>query len=574
MVIGNPPYVRQEGLGADKVFFQDLYKVYNGRSDLYTYFIERGHTLLRKNGQFGMITANKFMRANYGATLRSFLITQVKLKKLIDFGDLPIFDDATAYPVIILYEKTERDSTHIEYALITETNFENLSGVVQSAIRKMPDTAFSEKSWSLATTSTQTILDKLQNDELTIPLSIYTNNKIRYGVKTGFNEAFVIDQEIKDKLLKQDPKSSEIIKPLLVGRDVRRYTIDAKKQYVIFTRRGININEYKAIEQHLLQYKSQLEPKPLDWDNKNQEKWIGRKSGPYKWYEIQDNVGYYTDFEKPKIVYPVIALHNRFAFDENGYYANDKIFFIPTNDLYLLSILNSSIMFLFFKAELSKLRGNSWEYRAQTLVNTPIRRISFITSPSKQALYKEEARSLYQHCTANDLSGILNFVKYHLAQQPEASDIVHDLLAFLAREMLRMNKEKQAFQKEFLDYLVSALKIQPQPHEKSGRTGLDALHKGKPTLLNYAGDYQGGEKALKFTNLRAILEDNQRYIMKPIIKNSILLQEIESVYNANIQKIEAIKAQLMLTDNLIDEVIYQLYRLTPEEILLVKASTQ
>ena len=161
-VIGNPPYVRQEGLGDDKIVFKAIYEVHNNIADLYTYFIERGHTMLHRNGRFGMITANKFMRANYGTALRTFLIEKVKLEKLIDFGDLPVFGDATTYPIIILSENAERNAASIEYALVQDLNFETLSTVIGATVRKMPDSAFSGTNWSLAAGSTQAILDKMR----------------------------------------------------------------------------------------------------------------------------------------------------------------------------------------------------------------------------------------------------------------------------------------------------------------------------------------------------------------------------------------------------------------------------
>src|SRR5258708_34190358 len=149
-VVGNPPYVRQEGLGDDKVAFKAMYKVFNSISDLYTYFIERGHVLLRPGGRFGMITANKFMRANYGEALRAYLTSKVKLEKLIDFGDLPVFGDATTYPIIILSSKARRDATLIEYALIKTLSFANLSEEIRSCTNLMPDSAFSGTNWPSA----------------------------------------------------------------------------------------------------------------------------------------------------------------------------------------------------------------------------------------------------------------------------------------------------------------------------------------------------------------------------------------------------------------------------------------
>jgi hypothetical protein len=291
------------------------------------------------------------------------------------------------------------------------------------------------------------------------------------------------------------------------------------------------------------------------------------------WWELR-SCNYYSEFEKAKIIFPDIAVGPRFTYSDTYEFIDTTAFMIPTDDFYLLALLNSELFSFFLKFSSPSIKSGFLRFKKRYVEPFPVRNIAFISSPDERTYYLEKAHFLYQLCTVNDQSGILDFVEYHLARRPEASDIVHDLLAFLAREMLRLNKEKQTLQKEFLDYLVSALKIQPQLHEKSGKAGLDALHKGKSTLLNYPGDYQRQEKALKFTNLIAILKDNQRYIVKPITRNSILLQEIESVYNANIQKIEAIKAQLMRTDILIDEIIYQLYRLTPEEILLVKASTQ
>ncbi|MDQ2716726.1 MAG: Eco57I restriction-modification methylase domain-containing protein [Chloroflexota bacterium] len=301
VIIGNPPYVRQEGLGDDKAAFKDLYKdVYNSIADLYTYFIELGHTRLKRGRRFGMITANKFMRANYGAALRSFLIEKVRLEKLIDFGDLPVFGDAVTYPIIIISTKTERDAAPIEYALIKSLNFEGLTTVVESTSSKMPESSFRGTNWSLAVAAKQGIIDKLKISS--VPLGEYVGGKIQYGIKTGFNEAFIIDQITRDKLIAEDYKSAEIIKPLIRGEDVKRYDISFKDRYLIFTRYGISIGEYRSIERYLSQYRTQLEPRPLDWNETIRGEWPGRKPGSYKWYEIQDNVAYYADFEKPKII--------------------------------------------------------------------------------------------------------------------------------------------------------------------------------------------------------------------------------------------------------------------------------
>ena len=128
--------------------------------------------------------------------------------------------------------------------------------------------------------------------------------KIFYGIKTGYNEAFVIDEETKKRLIEEDPKSAEVIKPFLAGRDIKRYQQPVSDKYLIFTRRGINIDGYPAIKNHLLHYNDRLMPKPADWKG---ESWKGRKPGLYKWYEIQDTIDYWREFEKPKILWPGIS---------------------------------------------------------------------------------------------------------------------------------------------------------------------------------------------------------------------------------------------------------------------------
>jgi hypothetical protein len=177
-----------------------------------------------------------------------------------------------------------------------------------------------------------------------IPLGEYVNGQIYYGIKTGFNQAFVIDGAKRAELIAKDPKSAEIIKPLAVGDDVRKWRINYQDKWLIFTRRGININDYPAIKKYLEQWKLDLIPKNSSRESR------GRKPGSYQWYEIQDNVAYYAEFEKPKIVYPEIAKESRFAFDNKSLFFNNKAFIVPLNDLYLLGILNSEIAWKYTKS--------------------------------------------------------------------------------------------------------------------------------------------------------------------------------------------------------------------------------
>ena len=200
----------------------------------------------------------------------------------------------------------------------------------------------------------------------------YVNNNVYRGIVTGFNEAFIIDEATRVKLIKSDKKSDEIIKPFLAGKDIKRYQRPKSNKFLIFTKRGVEIENYPAIKSYLEEYKKFLAPKPPDFTG---EKWEGRKPGKYKWYEIQDSIEYFKEFEKSKIIYPNILKRPEFTFDTSGWYTNQKCFIIPTDDKYLLGILNCKITHYLFDKLLPKLRGGFFEPNYVIFKNFPIKQI-------------------------------------------------------------------------------------------------------------------------------------------------------------------------------------------------------
>jgi hypothetical protein len=204
--------------------------------------------------------------------------------------------------------------------------------------------------------------------------------------------------------------------------------------------------------------------------------------------------------------------------------------------------------------------------QAQYLVNTPVRRINFITSDKERAYYLEKAKNLYEYCLSkDDQQCVLGFVEHHLGKVPEESDVVHDSLAFLAEEMIRLNKEKRAAQKQFLDQLVTTLSILP---DKEGRKGIDALT-GKGKIADYPGDYQKGEPHLEFAELHDILLKNKGRLGVSL-SDAGLVDRLRREYEESLQKVLPLKERLAKTDALIDAVVYRLYGLTEEEIGVVE----
>ena len=304
VVVGNPPYIRQEELGDYKPYFAQTYaETAAGTADLYVYFVERGMSILRAGGQFSYILPNKWMRAGYGENLRSFVLKQ-HIRGISDFGDLPVFDEATTYPCILELER-EKPATAFPATHIQTLEFEeSLSAYIRLNRIEVHAPGLQPTGWTLSDRRTQALMDKLRKAGK--PLGDYVNNKIFRGVLTGFNKAFVITAETRKRLIAEDPRSAEIIKPFSTGRDLKRYQTPVSDNYLVFTRRGINIDNYPSVKKHLEQYKTSLEPKPKGFKGA----WPGRKEGSYKWYEIQDAVDYYMEFEKPKITLPDIVKKN------------------------------------------------------------------------------------------------------------------------------------------------------------------------------------------------------------------------------------------------------------------------
>ena len=190
-VIGNPPYVRQESLKDQKEYYQSRYAVYQGTADLYAYFIEKGISLLRPGGIFSYIVANKWMRANYGKPLRKFLLTK-QIEEIVDFGDLPVFKSATTYPCIIRVSNN-KPAKEFCVSKVETLDFPDLAGYVQAHRHPIEQATLTDGGWTLGDKRTELLLKKLQGAGT--PLEEYVMGGIYYGIKTGLNEAFVIDEK-------------------------------------------------------------------------------------------------------------------------------------------------------------------------------------------------------------------------------------------------------------------------------------------------------------------------------------------------------------------------------------------
>jgi len=368
IVLANPPYVRQEILGGYKDDLKPIYpEVYNGTADLYVYFYARAHQLLRNGGVSCFISSSKWLKAGYGEKLRQHLLDKHAFHLVADFGDLPVFQSAIAYPCIFLWQKSPRGKLPTLWAEIKDLQECYDEGILEHISRiaeKIPSSQFGIGKPRI--TSQASAKHQATMKENSIPLAEWAKNKIFRGIVTGYNDAFIINKATRDELVENDRKSAEIIKPLIAGDDVKRYEVRFTNSFIIFSRRGIQIEKYPAVQKYLSKYRLDLTPK-----KKSSEK-RGRKVGTYAWYEIQDSTDYYPIFDRTKIVYPEIAKDPRFYLDTNSYYLLKTIFCIDTNDWYLLGVLNSGTAQKWFVENLSILQGGYRLFSKELLQNLPI----------------------------------------------------------------------------------------------------------------------------------------------------------------------------------------------------------
>ena len=359
IVIGNPPYVRQEKIRDFKPVFKDQYSCYTGMADLYVYFYERGFEVLKTGGILTYISSNKYFRAAYGKKLRNFLRSRSFIYQLIDFGDAPVFT-SIAYPSIIILKKMGRGVSDREVRRIMfggknddALNIWALNWKTGPPIESFPD-IFSNQSFSLSQNSltddgwrleppeVQRLLEKLRKSGES--LGAYVEGRFYYGIKTGLNEAFVVDSNTRKRFIQEDPACSELFRPFLREKNVKRWKVEFDDEYLIKIESSAN-NEhpwtdkpekeaekiftrtYPAIYKHFQRFRDRL----IKRDDQ----------GKYFW-ELR-SCKYWDAFEKHKIVWGNLSKHPKFYFANTDYYLNAPAVLMISNSQYLLGILNSSI---------------------------------------------------------------------------------------------------------------------------------------------------------------------------------------------------------------------------------------
>lgn len=363
LIIGNPPYIQLQKLNEDvkKGFEQQNFKTFAKTGDIYQLFYEHGLNLLKDGGHLAFITSNKWMRTDYGDGTREYLASQCHTSLVVDFGMKQIFDSATTYTNMLFLQKTDAHPT-IKMCRVNDTF--DMETILEDYIEYFSVDVENpgKKSWICYQKDEYALIKKIVAQGVQLK---NWNIKINYGLKTGFNDAFVIDTPTRNRLIAEDEHCSSIIKPMLRGEDIKAYVTEWAGLWLIgtFPSLNIDIDEYPSIKNYLLPLKERLEPKPRKYDEK-MGKWKGRKSGSYKWFETQDSLSYWEDFEKPKIIYPNMTKYLPFVYDKHQFFTNDKSFILSSSEPgYLTAFLNSKLFKFAYKDYFPELLGDTRELR-------------------------------------------------------------------------------------------------------------------------------------------------------------------------------------------------------------------
>ena len=397
IVIGNPPYIQLQNNGGElaELYEPCGYKTFARTGDIYCLFYERGHQLLKQNGHLCYITSNKWMRAGYGEKTREFLANNTDPQLLIDFAGVKIFESATVDTNILLFANGK--NRHKTLCAVTnksnKDDLKQLSDFVRSH-SSVCDFSGSD-SWVILSEIEQSIKNKIE--AIGTPLKDW-DIQINYGIKTGFNDAFIISTEKRDEILanckteEERQRTADLIRPILRGRDIKRYGYDWADLYLIatFPAKHYDIEQYPAVKQYLLSFaKDDLLNAGYDWvvndyladfckqklsqtgnfiEIKGKRITLGttpekaRKRTNNKWFETQDSISYWDDFNKPKIIYPNMTKYMPFVWDTQKFMTNQKCFIITGSyTAFLTAFLNSSLFKYCFRDSFPELQGGTRE---------------------------------------------------------------------------------------------------------------------------------------------------------------------------------------------------------------------
>ena len=362
-IVGNPPYFSLAG-SKKNVFYSKNYQTFEKGTDIYCLFIEKALQLLKKNRYFSFIVSNKWLTTRYGEQTRNFLLENTDKLYILNFNKYKIFEKATVDTAIISAINADTGDKIINIANYEDLKLDDIEKLHKTIVDYKQFKPNINELWNTSGFSFLSIKNKVE--ENSVKLGEVSDIQFFRGITTGFNEAFVIDDKTKNKLISENPKCSEIIKPLLRGRDIDKFSVNFQNLWIINIHNGLKKENIKRI---VLEKKY---PNLLSYLGQFQDKLKIRQDIGEEWYNLR-NCTYLPMFEKPKIVFTKASKQQAFAYDTDNYYLLNTSYFISGENLkYLLGLLNSKLMNFCFK-KFYQSGGIEGEISLQAIENFPIK---------------------------------------------------------------------------------------------------------------------------------------------------------------------------------------------------------
>ena len=403
IVIGNPPYIQLQNNGGElaKLYEDCHFQTFAKTGDIYCLFYEKGWQLLRQQGHLCFITSNKWMRAGYGEKTRGFFAKHTNPKYLIDFAGVKIFDNATVDTNILIFGKSQNEY-QTRCAVTDKLNKDSLKNLSDFVQQQHTICNFSnEESWVILSPIEQSIKQKIES--VGTPLRDW-DIKIYRGVLTGYNDAFIISTEKRDEILancqteEERLRTAELIRPILRGRDIKRYGYNWADLWLIatFPSRHYDIEMYPAVKAHLLSFgKERLEQTGKKYII-NGEEIKARKKTSNKWFETQDSISYWDDFFKPKLFYADITQKLNFCRCDEVMFCNNTTYFITAKNPNILThlerCLNTKLIDWYYRTLSVQLGENAVRMFSIYVLNIPIPNISDMPLATLYGLSESESR--------------------------------------------------------------------------------------------------------------------------------------------------------------------------------------
>ena len=486
VVIGNPPYVRMEHLKPIKPYLEKHYKVASERSDLYCYFFELGVNLLRPGGRMGYISSSTFFKTGSGEALRRFLLDETTIETVIDFGDLQVFEGVTTYPAVITVRRaTAHDDARIRFLALTDTLPANLAAEFLKRGQTMPQARLCAGSWQLEGDALSALRAKLSLGRKTLK-EVYGSPLA--GIKTGLNEAFVVDRATRDAIIRADAASSPLFKPFLEGKDLQRWRVESQDLWIIYVpKNNVDINQYPAVRAHLETYRLALE----------------KRATKQAWFELQQaQAAYVPSFESRKAYFPEFALTSQFSLESEPFYCSNKCYFVAGASHADVALLNSKCSWFFFLGLSTAIRNGWREQRGEYVERLPI--------PAIDAHFHGVLAALGERCRL-------------------IAESRRDLIGTFGHEILR-------------DLAPGGLTLK-----------LPGVLQNWP-LLDFAAFRAAVKKHFKRDIPQAERNDWEAKLM------------------AGAKRVAELTAEIRAAEREIDQIVYHLFDLTPDEVALIEAS--